>query len=38
MPLKVCEIVSVQELIRAEEGLLLGGRSPSALNLPNPDY
>ncbi len=27
MSFKVCEIVSAQELIRAGEGLLLGGRS-----------
>jgi len=38
MPLKVCEIVSAQELIRAREGLLLGGRSPSTVNLLNLDY
>jgi hypothetical protein len=38
MPLKVCEVVSVHMLIRAGEGLLLGGRPPSALNLPNLNY
>jgi len=38
MPFKVYEIVSAQELIRAGEGLLLGGRSPSAVNLSNLDY
>jgi len=38
MPSKVCEIVSAQKLIRPREGLLLGGRSLSAVNLPNPDY
>jgi len=38
MPRKVCEIVSAHRLIRAGGGLLLGGRSFSAVNLPNPDY
>jgi len=39
MPPKVCEIVSAHMLIRAGEGLLLGGRrSLSAVNLPNLDY
>ncbi len=38
MFLKVCEIVNVHMLIRAKEELLLDERSPSAVNLPNPDY
>jgi len=38
MPFKVCEIVSTHRLIRAGEELLLGGRSLSAVNLPNLDY
>ncbi len=38
MPLKVCEIVSAHMLIRAGKELLLGERSPSAVNLLNPDY
>ncbi len=39
MSLKVCEIVSAHMLIRAREGLLLGGRrSLSAVNLLNLDY
>jgi len=38
MPLKVCEIAGAQELIRAGEGLLLGERSPSEVNLPNLIY
>ena len=38
MPPKVCQVVSAHMLIRAGKGLLLGRRSPSAVNLPNPDY
>ncbi len=38
MPPKVCQVVNAHRLIRAGEGLLLGGRPPSAVNLPNPDY
>jgi len=38
MSFKVCEIVIAQKLIRAGEGLLLGGRPPSAVNLPNLNY
>ncbi len=38
MPSKVCQVVNAHRLIRAGEGLLLGGRSPSAVNLLNPDY
>ncbi len=35
MSFKVCEVVSAQKLIRAEEELLLGERSISAVNLLN---
>ncbi len=38
MSFKVCQVVNAQKLIRTGEGLLLGGRSPSAVNLPNPIY
>ena len=38
LSLKVCQVVNAQNLIRAGEGLLLGGRSPSAVNLPNLIY
>ncbi len=38
MSSKVCEVVSAQKLIRAGEGLLLGERSTSAVNLPNLIY
>jgi hypothetical protein len=39
MSFKVCRVVNAHMLIRAGEGLLLGGgRSTSALNLPNLIY
>ena len=38
MPPKVCGVVSAHMLIRAGEEVLLGERSPSAVNLLNPDY
>ena len=38
MSFKVYLVVNAHMLIRAGEGLLLGGRSPSAVNLPNPIY
>ncbi len=38
MSSKVCQVVNAQKLIRTGEGLLLGERSPSAVNLSNPIY